>query len=285
MRDWQQIVWLASYPKSGNTWARCVFDAYMLDGELDINRMAASVPDNKGPWVRLPNQENPAAAPQEIGAMARHCGLLQLVSAYRQLPDPPMPLVVKTHSANVVVHGMATLPPQLSGKIIHIVRDPRDMVPSVAAHMGVSTTRAAEAMTGGAIGLGSKDGSVGSFMLDWPRHTDSYLNDAGQCGAPVLTVRYEDLKADPETHFRAMLEHADIAVNGDRLRRAIEASSLDRVRAQEQAAGFIEQSHKATGTFFGGERPKMRPSDKSIITRHCWRQMQRLGYIERRATG
>ena len=36
--DYKQIIWLASYPKSGNTWLRCFLDAYFL-GDLDINEL------------------------------------------------------------------------------------------------------------------------------------------------------------------------------------------------------------------------------------------------------
>ena len=37
--DTQKIVWLASYPKSGNTWFRAFLTTLLNEGELDINEM------------------------------------------------------------------------------------------------------------------------------------------------------------------------------------------------------------------------------------------------------
>src|ERR1700742_3075872 len=39
LNDQKKIVWLASYPKSGNTWFRTFLTALLNDGDLDINHI------------------------------------------------------------------------------------------------------------------------------------------------------------------------------------------------------------------------------------------------------
>ena len=77
--DYKQIVWIASYPKSGNTWVRCFFDAYFMN-EVDINDILCSVTDDLPSAYDIGDGTHIKEHRFEIQQLARPMALLRLIS-------------------------------------------------------------------------------------------------------------------------------------------------------------------------------------------------------------
>jgi len=110
--DYKQIVWLSSYPKSGNTWIRCFVDAY-LTGEVDINNLVGSVTDDGSQRCLPGDGSDPSKYPIDVQILTRPMGLLRLVRQFelnKAEGGPDIPLFVKTHNAHLVTNGIELLP-------------------------------------------------------------------------------------------------------------------------------------------------------------------------------
>lgn len=280
--NYNQIVWLASYPKSGNTWLRTFLDAYVL-GEVDINNLISNVSDSSAARA-LPGMYDldPSKFPVDIQMLTRPMALLRMVLQYNANKLPGLPLMVKTHNLNAAANGFELLPVQLTKATINIVRDPRDVVISYAKHMGCEDIDEA-------IGHflnkyrtlhDTRNSRLADFTGSWPMHVRSFLDPSP---LNVLTVKYEDMKDDPINAFGMMLRHAGMEVDKARIQKALDIVKLDRLKKQEEEKGFLESSPYAKNQFFGsgktgGWKDVLNPSQLRRIEKACAPMMKRLGY-------
>lgn len=284
--DLRNIVWLASFPKSGNTWVRMLFDAYILGQEPDINKMVTSVSDDHAGRYQLGDGTNVLDLPIEYQLLARPMAMLRLSRAFAgNNPDPRFPLICKTHCANMSASGVELMPHQLTKATIHLIRDPRDVVSSFAKHMGLGIDDAIEAMTKpNLVSFGKEQGKSFDIICSWRRNVESWVADDLH---NTRTWRYEDLRAYPEEMFSKMLEHIGCPVDKERVAKAVELTTLDRLRKQEREKGFVEASEHQkddTNRFFGkgavgGWKTKLTEIQVRKIERSFGKLMARYGYI------
>lgn len=292
LHRFHQICWLASYPKSGNTWVRALLEAYYL-GEVDINSIGTSVPDDLASRCDL---NMPGGSPKTIQRMPidvqlqlRPMGLLRmvLVKLAEDGPARDIPLFVKTHNGNYNANGVDLIPEALTRATIHLVRDPRDVVISLSKHMGLSIEGTIGKMADESFVLSGRntEDKVDDVVGSWRAFNESYLDAKGKYKA-VKTYRYEDLRQHTESVFADMLEHiGEAPVDRERVRNAVEASRLSRLRAQEKEKGFIEASKKNKDGFFGkgkvgGWREHLtRAQQRRIIAQSGKGLLQKLRYF------
>lgn len=277
--DYKQIVWIASYPKSGSTWVRLFLDAYLLN-EVDINEMVCSINDDRTDRAQVGDGSEPWRFPIDIQQLTRPMALLRLVRAYNDGKTMDLPLFVKTHNANIAANGIELLPASLTKATIHIIRDPRDVLPSYAKHMGRELDQAVEMMANKYQTLSASEDRMADFTSSWKLHTDSFMNSPDH---NVLQIHYEDMRSDSVETFSRMLEHAGLPVDKDRVKEALRMVDLDKLRKTESEAGFRESSVHAKNAFFGtgdvgGWVNKINEMQAHKITKHAGSTMKRLGY-------
>lgn len=280
--DYRQLVWLASYPKSGNTWVRLFLDAYFL-ADLNINDVMTSVSDDRAGLYATGAQTRPECLPIELQHLTRPMALLRLVTNFNEA-NHGIPLYVKTHHANMLANGVEMLPFSLTRSTIFIVRDPRDVVSSFAKHMGCDIDQAIEWMDDKYKTLSSTAGCMSDFISSWDGHTLSYLNGDTH---NIRTFRYEDMRADPVKEFTAILRHSGVDPEPLRVRQALKLVELDKLRDMEKIDGFMESSIHAKNEFFGkgevgGWSDKLTPGQQHKIEKKFGRVMKRLGYLEKK---
>ena len=282
MEEHRKIVWLASYPKSGNTWLRMFLESYYLGEEFDINDIVTSVSDDYAGLYQIGDDSNIVDMPIQIQQLARPMSLLRLVRQHNKV-SRPIPLFVKTHQAHMVVNGIELLPEALTQSVIYIVRDPRDVLPSFAKHMGMDLDEALGVMDDRLRHLGSKGTRCAETISSWDAHVNSFIN------ADTHNVKYflyEDLLKDPKGQFRKMLEHAGVDVDEHRLEQAVKLTELSNLKKKEKSEGFKESSPHAKNSFFGKggskNRNKLTPRQLHLIEKRYGRIMKRLGYLKQK---
>jgi hypothetical protein len=233
-----RTVWLAAYPKSGNTWLR-VFIANL------------SATD----------------APADINALPEH-GLIP--SDRGSAPD--------THFVSAQTCYTPPNEKDVGGAIV-IVRDPRDIAPSLAAYNRHTIDDAIEFMGDPDVLPAVENCPLRPKLRRWNHHVASWLE---QKDIPVHLVRYEDLVTDPFTSFRRALRFSGATVGDDIIRRAIAFSDFKQLRAQEIAKGF-RGALPSMEPFFrrgiaGGWRDELTAAQTARIEVNHGAMMQRLGY-------
>ncbi len=287
----REIVWIASFPKSGNTWVRLFLDAYFM-GEVDINDIVASIADDNS--IRhalgagLDNHYDIRTLPVDVQWLARPMALLRLVCAYRinkMDTGVNIPLFVKTHNAHTISNGIEALPEMLTRSTICIVRDPRDVLPSYAKHMGMDMDSALDLMLNKhhVLKAGKEAAKVSDFVSSWPMNVRSYLDADSH---DVKVFKYEDMRENPEENFARILRHAGVEPDPQRIKRALEICDLEKLREQEKEKGFRESSPHAENEFFGegkmgGWKGKLTPNQQRKLEKACGPIMKRLGYVEK----
>jgi len=216
------IIWLASYPKSGNTWLRFMLYAALYGSPKQSIDITTKIADIHRP---LPTN-----------------------------PDPSGPTYIKTHFQLTDQH------PQLGStlKAIHIIRNPRDILLSALNYRkllgkgswAVTKKHYAKAFlnTGG-----DPDWKSHGFGT-WASHARSWNTDQ----FPVLHLRYEDLKADPATQLNNILKFLEISRTDDQIKEAVTASSFDTMRALEIREKNADKSNDLTKRLFVGSNDATR---------------------------
>ena len=272
------ILWLASYPKSGNTWMR-VFLANLILNEAEplalnrINEVCSSEPNEV--WFRAMTDKpvaklsNKQIAALRTKAQERAAGVNKNV------------IPMNTHSLNGKDYGYSTISAKASIGVIYIVRDPRDVVISAADHYGLTIDQGIEMMADHkARGRGTPGNTVHELMGSWSDHVKSW---ARWKASPLMILRYEDMLADPLGQLGGVARKLGITQDPARIEKAVRFSSFKQLQAQEAEAGFVEKSVNSQRFFrsgrSGGWREKLTPAQSQVIERVHGEQMRRFGYL------
>jgi hypothetical protein len=274
------IIWIASYPKSGNTWTRSFLHNLIniLSGETDeahdINAMnvMSAWEIAAQPYEAVLGKKVTNATREEIAAV-RH-------RVQRELSESVDGLAfVKTHHALVMDRGASTLNFDVTSGAIYIVRNPLDVAISFAHHTGKGLDEAIAQM--GKTGLETPVGETAVYEVygSWSQHVESWTRKPHRT---INVMRYEDMLADPHAAFGALASHLLLAPDKTQLDRAIELSSFERLQAQEQEHSFREKPAVAERFFRAGEAGQWRDVLSSeqvdrIVADHE-SQMRRFGY-------
>ncbi|PLK22583.1 sulfotransferase [Porphyrobacter sp. TH134] len=277
------INWLASYPKSGNTWMRMLLASYFdeTDHELDINKLAMTngIASARMRFDEILGIDSTHLTDEEIKS------LLPLV--FEQIVQPGgAPQWIKVHDAQArTPTGQWLFPPSASGKAIYLIRNPLDVAVSRAFHDGHEDMAVAAAMLcnpHAAVGGNGKP-QLRQFMGDWSHHVSSWID---QPAIPVLVVRYEDMLDDAARELTRVIAFAcpDTPIDPARIAKAVADTAFDRLQAKEDQDGFKETTPKQKRFFrsgkAGGWAQHLSPEQAARIIA-CHRvMMRRFGYIE-----
>ena len=284
------IVWIASYPKSGNTWLRAVLTNYSSrDGApASINALLGGGADRRQVFDEFLGVESTNMTAAEV---ERHLPRFRAwLAEGGGSAEPPIerprdgdPLVLKTHDAYRTARGAARFPP--TGAAVYLVRNPLDVAVSYAHHGNLpidrivarmNTDRSAEShMPGGAFQR------LPEPLTTWSGHVSSWTE---QADLPVHVARYEDLLARPRAGFAAIVRFIGLGEDSARLRQAVERSSFARLQAQEAEFGFVEKQPTAQSFFRAGVAGSWRAAltrrqARALVDAHG-EAMAKFGYLD-----
>jgi sulfotransferase family protein len=271
-----KIIWLASYPKSGNTWMRAFLHNLLRDPDesYDINKITDfSTGDSSINWYEAQTKKPWREwTPQDVARMRR--GTQLAICAWRR--DDTF---VKTHNASIMFQGYPLIYPDLTAGAIYIVRNPLDVAISLAHHYGCGVDRAIEILSDETTGSNTVEKLVYEVHKSWSTHVDSWT---GQQRPGLAVLRYEDMLKNPVKAFGGLVGFMGLQVPRPRLERAIERSSFKSLREQEDQKGFKEKSPHAQKFFREGRanqwRDVLTPAQVDKVVSKHKEQMQRFGY-------
>ena len=229
-----RIIWLASYPKSGNTWARVLLGNYFMAEKegISINELSkVTVSDiRQDLYDKAAGRRFVASNFDE--AIQLRPKIQRMIAAQAQGHQ-----FVKTHSKIERIGPIDLILPEVTAAAIYIMRNPFDVAPSFAHHTGQSIDTIITNMSNERMVFGSQT-QIMEVLGSWNRHVESWLE------APGLArhvIRYEDMIADTEKAMRGLLAFLQAPVRDGPLRRAIRMSSFKELQKQEATRGFKER--------------------------------------------
>lgn len=275
------ILWLASYPKSGNTWTRTFLHNLfkvmhgLSDAEQDINRI-----NELSAWdISARKYERHLGAPPKDVDRERIAAIRPDVQA--ELADQSDGLaLVKTHHALVMDRGHPTINFSVTSGAIYIIRNPLDVAISFAHHMSATIDQAITRMQMRNLETAVTETSVYEVYGSWSQHVESWTRKPHRA---IHIMRYEDMHEAPMEAFGTLARFLTLDPTPEQLAEAIDRSSFERLRKQEEEAGFREKPKNAERFFREGRAGQWREVLTSeqvdrIVADHG-SQMERFGYL------
>ncbi len=271
------LLWLASYPKSGNTWTRIFLANYLLDRPepvpiSEIYRIGAS-DAGADLYARLAGPGFSASQHQRV--LELRPKLLSGIAGNGADLN-----FVKTHNLKTSINGVPLVPDALTRGAVYILRDPRDVALSYARHFGLTLAKTVANFAKESHTTAGGGKNVKQFLGGWSEHVASWVDEAP---FPVHLQRYEDMLSAPEETFAQMLDFIGIPAEPGRLARAVRHSSFGELQRQEAAHGFNEASANSERFFHTGAAGQWRdalPEDlRARLERDHGPLMRRFGYL------
>ena len=275
------IIWLASYPKSGNTWARSfLFNLIsILTGEDPSTRDINAV-NERSIWDISARryEEILGKPPKEAGRDAVAAARPKVQEAIAD--ELPGISLVKTHNALVLDRGHPAINTKVTSGAVYIIRNPLDVAISFSHHLGTAVDKAIERMGKKGLETPMSDESIHEIYGSWSENVFSWTRKPNPA---IFVMRYEDMKRAPEKTFGALARHLLMTPTRDQLARAIELSSFERLQQKEEETGFKMKPKEAEKFFRKGQVDEWkevltRSQVQRIISDHG-QQMSRFGYL------
>lgn len=246
-KDNQNIIWLASYPKSGNTWVR-IFLHYMLRDDQGIDSIPA--------LDDIPIASSRILMDKYLGVNSSDLTEQELTDlrpyVYREISkDAQGPQAIKVHDAFGYTSGKnPVFPADVTRAAVYIIRNPLDVVVSYAFHTRRAISCCINSLNNPNYSISDNTGELKAqlpqYLGSWSHHVKSWLY---QDFFAVLVIRYEDLLADSRRLLVQMLEYLGIAYTAEKLERALKGSEFKTLQNHEKNQGFREKPIQA-GSFF-----------------------------------
>ncbi len=277
-----RTVWLASYPKSGNTWVRAIVTGLGIHPQLfSIDQLSSGAqPFSVGGALHAFGIDARWLDRAEIDRLRT---ALVTRAGTSGTDDPGPPLLRKTHEVHRTgAPGSEPFPLPATRAAILIVRDPRDVACSYAPFFGVDLDQAIDA-------IGDERGSerpsparstTAQPWGSWTTHARSWLGP--DVPFPVHVIRYEDLRTDAARELGPVFRAIGLECTDDELELAVEQARFERLREREAERGFHEVS-PATERFFrsgraGGWRDELTDDQVAAIEADHEELMVEFGY-------
>tara|TARA_Y100000591_G_C21724979_1_gene640876 strand:- start:172 stop:1020 length:849 start_codon:yes stop_codon:yes gene_type:complete len=263
------IIWISSYPKSGNTWLRSLISNYFFSSNGDFNfeliKQIDSFPNSKFFRRYKDKFENPEDTSK------------YWIEEQKKINSSKKNFFFKTHNALCKINGNKFTDQENTLASIYIIRDPRNVVTSIAHHYQINTKDAFNFMMDKKRGIIEKENDRYTgfqALLSWDLHVKSWTENTLY---PTLVIRYEDLIIDAKSTFEKILifikkiTNSKDSINQQKLMKCIENCKFSNLKKMETENGFEESMmNKKTGdkvVFFNlGEKNDFKKIlDKNIV--------------------
>lgn len=277
-------VWLASFPKSGNTWMRAIITALGVHPHFfAVNQLGSG----QQPYVVSGEFYRSGLDCRWLDS--REMDILRDTQIRRKSPkaqedgNPTKPRLRKTHELyRPGEYGREPFPGDATRAALLIIRDPRDVVCSYSPFFGLSIDESIDALATPSTSeqASPASGRTAQPWGAWSQHVVSWLDKS--VPFPVHVIRYEDLKADAVGTLLPIFSLIGLTCTESELTDAVERAAFDRLRDSESKHGFNETSAR-TQQFFrkgvsGGWREELTDSQVAMIESDHANMMELLGY-------
>lgn len=285
------IIWLASYPKSGNTWVRNFLSTLFFENETvkDFSNLTKITTfSRRTQFSRFTSEFNKLSEVSKYWIKAQN-----LINKERKI------IFLKTHNAFCKINNLYNFSDKKNTiGIIYIVRDPRNVLTSLKnhnSHENYEVTKKMIVNNSCVIGNDSNDNSINkfndnriaTFISSWNNHYNSWKKSSNN----IIIVKYEDLLENPILFFGKIKKYLEkllnIKIENKKFLNAINQSEFEKLKQKEKVMGFDEspfsKDDKKVTFFFMGPKNNWKKilnnETANFIKKKFYVEMKELGYI------
>ena len=244
------IIWIASYPKCGNTWVRSLLSAYYFskDGEFNFDLLK-----NIKQFPSIDFFQKKIDSIEEASA--------NWIPIQKKIKETKKVYFLKTHNVFGSYKGNNFTSPEYTLGAINIVRDPRNVITSLMNHFSIKEEEALKLISNENRNLRDRNDqdnyATYSFISSWNNNYNSWKFTKN---INKILIKYEDLENDIEKSFTKIIEFTnkimrkDNKINIKKLKKSIETTKFDLLKKKEEKEGFDEAIYSSdngkTKSFF-----------------------------------
>ena len=241
------IIWIASYPKSGNTWIRSFLSTYLYSDEknqvfTNLKRIKSfpSISQFKGIFeidsFTKEELEDKKKADKKKFEISKHW-----ISAQKKINLNNKKInFLKTHNFGGTLEGNDFTNSENTSGVIYLIRDPRSVAVSNAYHNGISIDQSVKDILDEKI-IATNKGNLLEFRSSWRINYLSWKNRK----YPKVIIRYEDLHSNPFDNFKKILIFINffqkIEIKDSKIEKSIKECNFAKLSKLEKSIGFDEQ--------------------------------------------
>ncbi len=231
------IIWVASYPKSGNTWVRSIISSliYTEDGIFDFSSIKKIDQYPQRQFLEYFTQDY-----NNIHEIKKHW----ITSQERINLDTKIKFF-KTHHLNCKVDNYPFTNKECTRATIYIIRDPRNLIDSISNHFGKSIEDSKKfLLTSKILSPGKeielKGGNVITYLGSWKEHYRFWTKD----NENLLIIKYEDLVKNIHNEIDKIIaflkNFIDFEVSDIKKESIIKSTSFEALKKFEEDGKFTE---------------------------------------------
>jgi hypothetical protein len=276
----KNLVWLASYPRSGNTWFRIVLSYLLSENRIktDLNHLETGlIANSRIMFDELAGINSSDLTRGEINNLRP--------TVYQLLSDESdESIYMKTHEKYFLNElGMPVFPAENTFGCIYFIRNPLDVAVSNAFYFNRDIDLIINLMNSRTYTLNSSSVSLVPILEEntdtWSEHVKSWMNS----GLNVHFIRYEDMISQPFQAFSKALSFLGLQFPDSTILKAISDASFEKLKKSEETSGFKEKLQSCS-TFFrngksGNWRTELTGNQIAKIVSDHHEVMQLFGYL------
>ena len=237
------IIWIASYPKSGNTYVRSFLSSYYFSkkGKFDFDLL-------------LNIKQFPALSYSNVKSYTFLDAANNWINNQQKFFKKEEYYFLKTHNSLEEYFGNKFTTSSETAGAIYIVRDPRNVITSMCNHYSLDLETAFNKMTDANSSLSFKtaDGDYSNFTFlgTWSNHYKSWKNNIK---FKTLIIKYEDLQDNAYDEFTKIinfiedLKGTNNKINEKKIINSINSTSFSNLKNKEKLYGFGEKAISKKG--------------------------------------
>ncbi len=275
------IVWIASFPKSGNTWLRAFLCSYLYMNsesktfDFGLLKNILRFPSSK-------QYEDIGIKPKNFEDVAKNW-----IAVQEKINSNKKINFLKTHNASGGLENSPFTNKKNTLGAIYLVRDPRDVLVSYSRHLELSIDKTLELVLEddhkGWLNENKKD-VLGEIRGSWAQNYNSWKN---YYLTEKIIIRYEDLIKDTFNSFSNIIRYLNklfgLEINDEKIKKCIEITDFNKLKNLEMKTGFVENYNKKE-PFFNKGKPNQWQNildEKTAykLEKKFEKEMQELSYI------
>ena len=283
------IIWIASYPKSGNTWVRALLSYYFFSKEEKFSfDILKHIPNfNIGDFVSATTRFK-----SDVDFAEKALDIQKFICSKSKVN-----IFLKTHSCLKKIKKQNFTSNDVSLGAVYVVRDPRDVITSYKNYENWDYTKTLDFMKDEKSFLfsnkktQSKLGIRGMEIISsWSRNYNSWVKN--KFNIPICLIKYEDLTNDPLMQFEKIFEfikkinsERKIKFDLERAKKTINETKFEKLQSLENKNGFKENNeHGKSSKFFNkgkinGWKDNLPKKIEENLVKNFRNEMIELGYL------
>ena len=275
------IIWCASYPKSGNTWIRAIIASlvYSEDGLFNFDMLKKiNLFPKRYYFKEFTNDYS------NLKRISQHW-----INAQQNINAEEKLKIFKTHNGNYNFFGNDFTNKNNTAGVIYVVRDPRNIITSVANHYQLNLEKSLDFLLDEKRFLfntnnpnDSSEENIITLLGSWKSHYNSW-----KISSNSIIIKYEDLLINTKSEINKLStflkKFTKFNVSDQKIQNILKTTSFEKLKKMEEKEGFEEASNSTIKFFnLGPSNDWKNVLSKNLIDsveKNFNKEMKELGYI------